>query len=128
MVVVQEGAQILFQGLVPIHIKNNQTSKRQWTITTVSTSQQTLYISLTDELDLNFLFNFAIDEDDFDELKKNQNLLVDFRSFPHKFVELLTACCNAMPKGTFQSPPSNSFLTTVFLDSNTSTGLLPQHS
>lgn len=55
-----------------------------------------LHIELTDERDLLFLYTLTVTEDDFHELKQDQQLLVDFAEFPHKFVELLQTVCEGV--------------------------------
>uniref|UniRef100_A0A6Q2XEW6 Spindle assembly abnormal protein 6 homolog n=1 Tax=Esox lucius TaxID=8010 RepID=A0A6Q2XEW6_ESOLU len=47
---------------------------------------------LTDDTDPYFLYNLAISEEDFQSLKVQQGLLVDFASFPQKFIDLLNQC------------------------------------
>ncbi|XP_029639150.1 spindle assembly abnormal protein 6 homolog [Octopus sinensis] len=51
-----------------------------------------LVIRLTDEKDLFFLYTLHLGEEDFQCLKTQQGLLVDFGSFPQKVVELLNLC------------------------------------
>ncbi|XP_068599856.1 spindle assembly abnormal protein 6 homolog [Brachionichthys hirsutus] len=51
-----------------------------------------LLVKLTDDLDPYFLFTLSISEDDFQSLKVQQGLLIDFGSFPQKFIELLNLC------------------------------------
>ncbi|XP_078656679.1 spindle assembly abnormal protein 6 homolog [Branchiostoma floridae x Branchiostoma belcheri] len=51
-----------------------------------------LVVRLTDDSDLFFLFNLALGEEDFQMLKSQQGLLVDFGAFPQKFIDLLELC------------------------------------
>ncbi|CAB1324592.1 unnamed protein product, partial [Coregonus sp. 'balchen'] len=51
-----------------------------------------LLVRLTDDTDSYFLYNLAISEEDFQSLKVQQGLLVDFASFPQKFIDLLNQC------------------------------------
>ncbi|XP_048207989.1 spindle assembly abnormal protein 6 homolog isoform X2 [Perognathus longimembris pacificus] len=51
-----------------------------------------LVIRLTDDTDPFFLYNLVISEDDFQSLKFQQGLLVDFLAFPQKFIDLLQQC------------------------------------
>uniref|UniRef100_A0AAQ6ALU4 Spindle assembly abnormal protein 6 N-terminal domain-containing protein n=1 Tax=Amphiprion ocellaris TaxID=80972 RepID=A0AAQ6ALU4_AMPOC len=51
-----------------------------------------LLVRLTDNGDPYFLFNLTISEEDFQTLKVQQGLLIDFASFPQKFIELLNLC------------------------------------
>lgn len=47
---------------------------------------------LTDEKDLFFLYTLRLGEEDFQSLKCQQGLLVDFGAFPQKFIDLLELC------------------------------------
>ncbi|KAG8555943.1 hypothetical protein GDO81_017873 [Engystomops pustulosus] len=49
---------------------------------------------MTDDTDPFFLYNLVISEDDFQSLKLQQGLLVDFSAFPQKFIDLLYQCIN----------------------------------
>lgn len=51
-----------------------------------------LLLKLTDDLDPFFLFTLPISDEDFQSLKVQQGLLVDFASFPQKFIDLLNLC------------------------------------
>uniref|UniRef100_A0A8C5ESQ4 Spindle assembly abnormal protein 6 N-terminal domain-containing protein n=1 Tax=Gouania willdenowi TaxID=441366 RepID=A0A8C5ESQ4_GOUWI len=51
-----------------------------------------LLVRLTDDTDPHFLFNLSISEEDFQSLKVQQGLLVDFAAFPQKFIDLLNLC------------------------------------
>ncbi|XP_031734548.1 spindle assembly abnormal protein 6 homolog isoform X4 [Anarrhichthys ocellatus] len=51
-----------------------------------------LLVRLTDDTDPYFLFNLSISEEDFQSLKVQQGLLIDFASFPQKFIDLLNLC------------------------------------
>uniref|UniRef100_A0A3Q1FWH5 Spindle assembly abnormal protein 6 homolog n=1 Tax=Acanthochromis polyacanthus TaxID=80966 RepID=A0A3Q1FWH5_9TELE len=51
-----------------------------------------LLVRLTDNGDPFFLFNLTISEEDFQTLKAQQGLLIDFASFPQKFIDLLNLC------------------------------------
>ncbi|XP_044156980.1 spindle assembly abnormal protein 6 homolog [Bufo gargarizans] len=53
-----------------------------------------LVVRMTDDTDLFFLYNLVISEDDFQSLKLQQGLLVDFSAFPQKFIDLLYQCIN----------------------------------
>uniref|UniRef100_H3CEB7 Spindle assembly abnormal protein 6 homolog n=1 Tax=Tetraodon nigroviridis TaxID=99883 RepID=H3CEB7_TETNG len=54
--------------------------------------RQDLLVTLTDDKDPFFLFKLSISEEDFQSLKVQQGLLVDFGSFPQKFIDLLNLC------------------------------------
>lgn len=59
-----------------------------------------LVIRLTDDTDPFFLYNLVISEEDFQSLKLQQGLLVDFLSFPQKFIDLLQQCMQEHVKET----------------------------
>ena len=49
-------------------------------------------MEVTDDTDPFFLFAMDVNEADFHDLKQDQCLLVDFATFPSKFIELLEKC------------------------------------
>ncbi|XP_063284487.1 spindle assembly abnormal protein 6 homolog [Pelobates fuscus] len=51
-----------------------------------------LIVRLTDDTDPYFLYNLVLSEEDFQSLKVQQGLLVDFSAFPQKFIDLLYQC------------------------------------
>ncbi|KAK0135325.1 Spindle assembly abnormal protein 6 [Merluccius polli] len=51
-----------------------------------------LVVRLTDDLDPYFLYSLSISEEDYQSLKVQQGLLIDFASFPQKFIDLLLRC------------------------------------
>ncbi|XP_060797186.1 spindle assembly abnormal protein 6 homolog [Neoarius graeffei] len=57
-----------------------------------------LVVRLTDDADLYFLYNLVISEEDFQSLKVQQNLLIDFTAFPQKFIDLLEQCLSEQSK------------------------------
>ncbi|XP_012697393.2 spindle assembly abnormal protein 6 homolog [Clupea harengus] len=57
-----------------------------------------LVVRLTDDADLYFLYNLTISEEDFQSLKVQQGLLVDFTSFPQRFIDLLELCITEQDK------------------------------
>ncbi|XP_066503824.1 spindle assembly abnormal protein 6 homolog [Hoplias malabaricus] len=57
-----------------------------------------LVVRLTDDADLYFLYNLVISEEDFQSLKVQQGLLIDFSSFPQKFIDLLDQCNSEQDK------------------------------
>ncbi|KAK3743903.1 hypothetical protein QZH41_008766 [Actinostola sp. cb2023] len=67
---------------------------------------QELSVRLTDDSDPFFLYSLVLNEEDFQSLKSQQGLLVDFGSFPQKFVDLLEMCLTEehkdMPKFLLQ--------------------------
>lgn len=67
-------------------------------------TQPLLHMEITSERDSFFLYTLQVSEDEFHDLKNDQSLLVDFASFPAKFVDLLRLCC----EGTENSENTNS--------------------
>lgn len=59
---------------------------------TTPLARKELIIRLTDEKDLFFLFTLRLSAEDFQGLKVQQGLLVDFGAFPQKFIDLLELC------------------------------------
>ncbi|XP_053634142.2 spindle assembly abnormal protein 6 homolog isoform X3 [Cherax quadricarinatus] len=57
-----------------------------------SASSKEFLVRLTDDHDPFVLYTCVVHEDDYHTLRHTQGLLVDFNSFPHKFVELVNAC------------------------------------
>ncbi|XP_064422547.1 spindle assembly abnormal protein 6 homolog [Latimeria chalumnae] len=72
------------------------------TVETYSTSATThtkdLVVRLTDDTDPFFLYNLSIGEEDFQILKSQQGLLVDFSAFPQRFIDLLEQCISEQEK------------------------------
>ncbi|XP_034355786.1 spindle assembly abnormal protein 6 homolog isoform X2 [Arvicanthis niloticus] len=65
-----------------------------------SSCLEDLVIRLTDDTDPFFLYNLVISEEDFQSLKLQQGLLVDFLAFPQKFIDLLQQCMQEHVKET----------------------------
>ncbi|XP_012886845.1 PREDICTED: spindle assembly abnormal protein 6 homolog isoform X1 [Dipodomys ordii] len=93
-------SQVLFQQIVPLQVKCKDCEERRVSVR-VSIELQSvsnpvhrkdLVIRLTDDTDPFFLYNLVISEDDFQSLKFQQGLLVDFLAFPQKFIDLLQQC------------------------------------
>uniref|UniRef100_A0A8C6PE94 Spindle assembly abnormal protein 6 homolog n=1 Tax=Nothobranchius furzeri TaxID=105023 RepID=A0A8C6PE94_NOTFU len=61
-------------------------------LTTSTAHRRDLLVRLIDDIDPYFLFNLSISEEDFQSLKVQQGLLIDFASFPQKFIDLLNLC------------------------------------
>ena len=59
---------------------------------TVPTHKTELIIKLTDETDPFFLYSLYMSEEDYQTLKIQQGLLVDFGAFGQRFIDLLCAC------------------------------------
>ncbi|KAJ3218845.1 Spindle assembly abnormal protein 6 [Dinochytrium kinnereticum] len=92
----------LFNKLVPFFVRTDASAasdkRKQNLLVRVALSlpkngrMKVLEVELTDEADLFFLYQIQIGEDDFQTLRHEQNLLVDFLQFPSKFLELLELC------------------------------------
>ncbi|KAM9109720.1 spindle assembly abnormal protein 6 homolog isoform 2-T2 [Megaptera novaeangliae] len=93
-------SQVLFQHLVPLQVKCKDCEDRRVSIRlsielqSVSNPvhRKDLVIRLTDDTDPFFLYNLVISEEDFQSLKLQQGLLIDFSAFPQKFIDLLQQC------------------------------------
>lgn len=57
-----------------------------------------LTVRLTDDTDPFFLYSLHLGDEDFQSLKSQQGLLVDFTSFPQKFIDLLQLCIQEQDK------------------------------
>ncbi|XP_041913195.1 spindle assembly abnormal protein 6 homolog isoform X1 [Alosa sapidissima] len=92
--------EILFNKKLQVHVKCKDCDDRRSTIrisvelqfTSNPIHKKDLVIRLTDDVDLYFLYNLTISEEDFQSLKVQQGLLVDFSSFPQRFIDLLEQC------------------------------------
>ncbi|KAL1023197.1 hypothetical protein UPYG_G00037550 [Umbra pygmaea] len=113
----------LFNKRLQVHVKCKDCEERRANIrvsielqlTTNPVHKRDLLVRLTDDSDPYFLYNLAISEEDFQSLKVQQGLLVDFASFPQKFIDLLNQCISEQdkenPKFLLQlSSPSSSVL------------------
>ncbi|XP_028918495.1 spindle assembly abnormal protein 6 homolog isoform X1 [Ornithorhynchus anatinus] len=98
--------QLLFRELVPLQVKCKDCEERRESVQvrielqSVSNPvhKKELVIQLTDDTDPFFLYNLAISEEDFQSLKFQQDLLVDFSAFPQKFIDLLQQCTQEQGK------------------------------
>jgi len=63
-----------------------------WLTKYLSFLYQVLQVQITNELDPFFFYSLEVNEDDFQSLKVEQCILVDFATFPYKFIELLEQC------------------------------------
>ncbi|XP_073227377.1 spindle assembly abnormal protein 6 homolog [Porites lutea] len=88
-----------FNKVVAVHFKSASHDDRRSAVrinvafrASSSPSNKELFVRITDEEDLFFLYNLALGESDFHTLKTQQGLLVDFCAFPQKFVDLLELC------------------------------------
>uniref|UniRef100_A0A3B4Z1K0 Spindle assembly abnormal protein 6 homolog n=1 Tax=Stegastes partitus TaxID=144197 RepID=A0A3B4Z1K0_9TELE len=88
----------LFSKVLHVTVKYRDSEERKANIrVTIEQSlspvhKKDLLVRLTDNVDPYFLFNLTISEEDFQSLKAQQGLLIDFATFPQKFIELLNLC------------------------------------
>ncbi|KAM4629096.1 spindle assembly abnormal protein 6 homolog [Polymixia lowei] len=90
----------LFNKRLQVNVRCKDSEDRKATIrvtielqlTTSPVHRRDLLVRLTDDVDPYFLFNLSISEEDFQSLKVQQGLLIDFASFPQKFIDLLNLC------------------------------------
>lgn len=90
----------LYSKILPVRVKNEDRQERRAYIsvavelhTVISPlPKKELLIRLTEDKDLFFLYTLTLTEDDFQSLKSQQGLLVDFSAFLQKFVDLLELC------------------------------------
>ncbi|KAM6967459.1 spindle assembly abnormal protein 6 homolog [Aplochiton taeniatus] len=90
----------LFNKRLHVYVKNKDCEDRKANVrvsielqlTTTPVHKRDLLVRLTDDTDPYFLYRLAISEEDFQSLKVQQGLLVDFVSFPQKFIDLLNHC------------------------------------
>uniref|UniRef100_A0A8C5P6Z4 Spindle assembly abnormal protein 6 homolog n=1 Tax=Leptobrachium leishanense TaxID=445787 RepID=A0A8C5P6Z4_9ANUR len=71
-----------------------------------------LIVRLSDDTDPFFLYNLTLGEEDFQSLKNQQGLLVEFSAFPQRFIDLLEQCIleqdKAVPRFLLQLLTSSS--------------------
>ncbi|TWW57397.1 Spindle assembly abnormal protein 6 -like protein [Takifugu flavidus] len=89
----------LFSKVLQISVRCRDSEERKTSIrisidlhVTSPVHKRDLRVKLTDDKDPFFLFKLSISEEDFQSLKVQQGLLVDFASFPQKFIDLLNLC------------------------------------
>lgn len=71
---------------------------------------QTLRLNLSSEEDLLFLHTLEVTEEDFQTLKVDQGILVDYGSFPAKVISLLQRCLACSQEKQPRSVASHSTL------------------
>ncbi|XP_016130050.1 spindle assembly abnormal protein 6 homolog [Sinocyclocheilus grahami] len=92
--------ELLFNKRLQVLVKNRDTDERRSFIrisielqpSSNPVHRKDLVVRLTDDTDLYFLYNLVISEEDFQSLKVQQGLLIDFTSFPQKCIDLLEQC------------------------------------
>ncbi|KAM3619006.1 uncharacterized protein V6R79_001559 [Siganus canaliculatus] len=90
----------LFSKVLQVTVRCRDSEERKANIrvsillqmTTSPVHKRDLLVKITDDTDPYFLFNLSISEEDFQSLKVQQGLLIDFTSFPQKFIDLLNRC------------------------------------
>ncbi|XP_043377047.1 spindle assembly abnormal protein 6 homolog isoform X2 [Chelonia mydas] len=101
-------AESLFGRLVPVQVKCQGCEDRRINVrvrielqsTSNPVHKKDLVVQLTDDTDPFFLYNLVISEEDFQSLKCQQGLLVDFSAFPQRFIDLLQQCIQEQNKDT----------------------------
>lgn len=116
------------QLVVPLRIRESSREERSAPVkvsisidpdSSAVSRQQQMNFQLTDESDPFFLYTLRVSEEEFQVLKLDQSILVDFSEFPSKFIELLQSCVAAAdeesPKFTagLSSTPEGTFLSVV---------------
>ncbi|KAH0618376.1 hypothetical protein JD844_017516 [Phrynosoma platyrhinos] len=99
-------AESLFSHLVPVQLKGQGGDERRINVrvsielhsTTNPIHRKDLVVRLTEDSDPFFLYNLIISEEDFQSLKLQQSLLVDFSAFPQRFIDLLQHCIQEQNK------------------------------
>lgn len=120
--------EILFNKSLLVNIKDGTLCRKiKLSVTieniTVNTPalRKELLVRLTDECDPFFLYSLILTDSDFQSLKNQQDLLVDFSAFPQKFIDLLELCQkeehNEIPR----------FLLNLTLSNQSSLDLTPAH-
>ncbi|XP_045158062.2 spindle assembly abnormal protein 6 homolog [Mercenaria mercenaria] len=90
----------LYAKRIPVVFKSTDREDRRASVSikmematvTSPTTRKELVVRLTDDKDLFFLYTLRLGEEDFQSLKMQQGLLVDFGAFPQKFIDLLEMC------------------------------------
>eukprot|EP00198_Chlamydomonas_reinhardtii_P007749 XP_001697086.1 predicted protein [Chlamydomonas reinhardtii] len=98
-------ATTLFWRPVPVHVKQQDREdvleELTFRILTGVAKQnhnlRILRIHISSDSDLFFLHTLEVSEEDFQSLKNDQGILVDFASFPGKIISLLEKCILAQP-------------------------------
>ncbi|XP_007898184.2 spindle assembly abnormal protein 6 homolog isoform X1 [Callorhinchus milii] len=70
----------------------------EWQSSSNPVHKKDLIVRLTDDTDPFFLYTLTIGEEDFQSLKTQQGLLVEFSAFPQRFIDLLEQCIREQDK------------------------------
>jgi spindle assembly abnormal protein 6 len=79
----------LFKKDVPIHVEDRQALL---TVKIDYAMKRAIDVEVTDERDPFFLYTLQLSDIDFQNLKREQGILVDFSAFPNNLIELLERC------------------------------------
>ncbi|PNH08928.1 Spindle assembly abnormal protein 6 [Tetrabaena socialis] len=98
-------ANTLFWRPVPVHVKQQDREDQHEELTIrilTGVARQNhnlriLRVHISSDSDLYFLHTLEVSEEDFQSLKNDQGILVDFASFPGKIISLLERCIAAQP-------------------------------
>ncbi|XP_015194783.2 spindle assembly abnormal protein 6 homolog isoform X1 [Lepisosteus oculatus] len=98
--------ELLFDQKLQVQVKCKDCEDRRTSIrisielqsTSSPVHKRDLAVRLTDDADAYFLYNLVISEEDFQSLKVQQGLLVEFSAFPQKFIDLLNQCIEEQDK------------------------------
>jgi len=92
----------VFDNLVPVQIQTQSNEERKQFIRlsvelipvglSSSSFRKDFHVEITDEQDPYLFYSLRMSEEDFSILKSQQGLLIDFSSFPSKFVQLVERC------------------------------------
>ncbi|XP_025109609.1 spindle assembly abnormal protein 6 homolog [Pomacea canaliculata] len=90
----------LFSKRLPVIFKSHDREDRRGSVflkmevqaLSAPLTRKELVVRLTDDKDLFFLYTLRLGEEDFQSLKSQQGLLVDYGAFPQKFIDLLEMC------------------------------------
>ncbi|CAM6118155.1 unnamed protein product [Calypogeia fissa] len=105
-----ESSSTLFEKVIPVRITKCGSEDRHMDLTIrfimgvnkLHRTSKVLQVQITSEGDPFFFYSLEVNEDDFQSLKVEQCILVDFSTFPYKFIELLEQCivsgCNDSPR------------------------------
>eukprot|EP00741_Cyanophora_paradoxa_P012644 tig00020614_g12215.t1 len=101
---------VLYDGEVPVTLRLSERESRRENLSIKLSSgtnksqhnQRFLTVQVTSEADPFLLYLFDVTEEDFQALKADQSLLVDFSKFPDFFIELLEHCIRTGREGTPQ--------------------------
>ena len=99
----------LFQKQVDVRIRSQEREERTEKLcvsvnmnsATRTKPVKVLELNITSEEDPYFLHSLTVSEEDFTVLKAEQGIIVDFATFPLKFIELLEECISSAASGRF---------------------------